>query len=174
MPRTKHIATVGLALLLAGCAANVAGESPSAEPTASAARTSTDEATCVGRNAQDIEVAQPARGFGLAWNETDDDARLAILEEVWADEGTNAQPEFDDRLVGRAAMDEHIDAFQTNRPGEYFEWRDWDPSNLHHDRIMMPWRLCAADGTTLLEGTDFGLIGPDGRLVETTGFHPPE
>ena len=174
MSRTRITGTVGVALLLAACAASVAVESPSVQPTASASPSSSEEATCIGRNAQDIEVAQPARGFGLAWNETDDDARMAILEEVWADDGTHVQPDFDDRLVGRAALDEHMDAFQTNRPGEYFEWRDWDPSNLHHDRVLMPWRLCAADGTTLLEGTDFGVIGPDGRLAETTGFYPPE
>lgn len=174
MSRAKHVATVALAVLLAGCAASIAVDTPSAEPTASLSPTPTAGATCVGRNAQDVEVAQPARGFGLAWNETDDDARLAILEEIWADGGTHVQPELDERLVGRAAMDEHIDAFQTNRPGEYFEWRDWQPSNLHHDRVLIPWRLCAGDGTTLLEGTDFGIIGADGRLVETTGFYPPE
>jgi hypothetical protein len=174
MPTTMRTAPVALAVLLAGCAASVSSDSPSQEPTAVATANPAGEATCQGVNAQEVEVPEPARSFGLAWNETDDEKRLALLETAWADEGTHVQPDMDVRLVGRQAFDEHIDAFQTNRPGEYFEWRGWQPWHVHHDRILIPWRLCAADGTTLLEGTDFGLIDADGRLVETTGFYPPE
>ena len=171
MPRKMPSTALGLMVFVAGCTASGAATATS-RPTASLSQN--DEATCQGVNAQDLDVPQPARGFGLAWNETDDGARMAILEEIWADDATHVQPEMEERLVGREAFSEHIGAFHANRPGEYFEWRDWQPSNLHHDRVLLPWRLCAADGTTVLVGTDFGLIGPDGRLLETTGFYPPE
>lgn len=182
MPRAKHLAVAGFAALLAGCAASSGVASPSEAPTSApttapasaATATQAEDDTCVGRNAQDLDVPQPAAGFGLAWNETDDEARLAILTEIWADEGTHVQPEMGERIVGRDAMDAHIGSFQRNRPGEYFEWREWHSGNLHHDRVLIPWRLCSSRGSTLLEGTDFGLIGADGRLVETTGFYPPE
>jgi hypothetical protein len=181
MPRAKHLGVAGVAALLAGCATSVGVASPTSAPTTAptsapttaATATPAEDDTCVGRNAQDLDVPQPVAGFGLAWNETDDDARLAFLTEIWADEGTYVVPGMSERIVGLDAMDDHIRNFQVSRPGEYFEWRGWHSSNLHHDRVLMPWRLCSSSGTTLLEGTDVGLIGPDGRLVDTTGFHPP-
>ena len=61
------------------------------------------------------------------------------------------------------------------RPGEYFEWTGWEPWYVHHDRIIMPWRLCGPDGTVLLEGIDVGIIGGPGTwMTETTSFYPEE
>jgi hypothetical protein len=172
MSRPTTMALAGIAAVLSGCsAASVAVESST--PTATAI-TGPVEEVCVGRNAQNLDVPSPASEFGRAWNETGDEARLALLSEAWAEHGTHLQPDFVARLTGRTEMDAHIEAFQTNRPGEYFEWRGWEPWYLHHDRVFMPWRLCSADGTVLLEGFDVGIIDAEGRLVDNTGFSPSE
>lgn len=163
-----------IGILLSACA--VAGTpSGSAPATAdSAASQQAPAAICEGRNNQDLTVDEPARTYGLAWNETDAVARRALIDQIWADDGAYVDPTLDERITGREALNARISEFQVGRDGQYFEWRDWESGNLHHDRVRMPWRLCDADGPALLEGTDFGLIDADGRLSDVTGFHPPE
>ena len=117
-----------------------------------------------------VGVPDPARGYGAAWNEQDEVVRLAILERIWAKRAVNMQPDVE-IVVGRQAFSDHIGAFQAGRPGDYFEWRDWSPGYLHHDRVVMHWRICSADDDVQLEGTTFGRIDRDGRLVEATGFY---
>jgi hypothetical protein len=123
---------------------------------------------------QDLSVIEPAHTWGLAWTEADDDARLPLLDRIIARDGTWVEPTMTEPIAGPVAIANHIGAFHEGRPGEYFEWREDDQPDAHHDRISMPWRLCGADGATLLEGTDFGVIGADGLFVEITTFHPPE
>ena len=173
MSKRNALGAMGIAVALMGCGAGAAAESATPEPMASATPTTAD--VCLGRNGQDLNVPMPADGWGRAWNETgDDDSRAALLRETFAPDGTYGAPELDARVSGLDAVDEHIDAFQTGRPGEYFEWIDWQPWYLHHDRIFMPWRLCSPSGEVLLEGFDVGVIGPDGLLIEATSFNPPE
>lgn len=179
MHRSRRTSAAWLGTILLACTAcsapisSVAGTPPASTAQSAAQSAPQSAVICEGENGQDLDVPEPAKSFGLAWNESDEQARLEILSRIWSEETTHVQPEMDVRLVGREFSD-HIGAFRANRPGEYFEWRGWDAGNLHHDRVLMPWRLCSADGGVLLEGTDFGVIGPDGRFMETTGFYPPE
>lgn len=169
--RANALGASAAAITLMGCATGVAVNSPTPE----AAATEETTAVCVGRNAQDLDVPTPADGWGLAWNEPDEVARMALLVGVFARDGTHVQPEMDVRLTSIQDLHEHIGAFIASRPGEYFEWTGWEPWYVHHDRILMPWRLCGPDGTVLLEGVDVGIIGgPGGWLTETTSFYPEE
>lgn len=147
---------------------------PTGQPTASARVAPVGEPICVGRNDQMVDVPEPARGYGAAWNEQDEIVRLVILERIWAKKAVNIQPDLE-MVVGRQAFSDHIGAFQASRPGDYFEWRvwsaDWSPGYLHHDRVVMYWRICSADDDVVLEGTTFGRIDRDGRLVEATAFY---
>jgi hypothetical protein len=168
MRKANGLAASALALALVGCAAGVALESPTPEPAAAGDAA----AVCIGRNAQDLDVPMPAAGWGLAWNETDDEARATMLRDVFAPDGTHAQPDL--RFTSRAELAEHLGAFHANRIGEYFEWSDWQAWYVQRDRVFMPWRLCGPDRTVLLEGFDVGHIGPGGLLFETTSFYPGE
>jgi hypothetical protein len=166
---------MGIGVLLAACGATGASTSPSSAPataTADAPTATADAptATCMGVDAPDLSVAEPARTYRRAWNETDADARLTLLEEIWANDGTYVVGEMAEPIVGREALSDNIASFGYGGTGDYAEWRGWRPDNMHHDRVMMPWRVCSADGETLLEGTDFGVIDADGRLVEVVGF----
>jgi hypothetical protein len=146
---------------------------PTERPEASVQAPPVMDMTCVGRNQHTFHVAEPARSFGAAWNEPDAAARMAILESIWARKAVNIQPDVE-AVVGRQAFSDHIDDFQAGRPGDYFEWRHWSSGYLHHDRIVMYWRICTADDEVLLEGATFGRIGGDGRLVEATAFYAEE
>ncbi len=167
---TRLPLTMALAVMLVGCGSVASADSPSAEPSPTATEATAD--VCIGRNEQNLDVPMPAAGWGLAWNESDDDARAALLTEVFAEHGKHRQPDL--QFASRAEVAEHLAAFRANRPGEYFEWTDWQPWYVQHDRVFMPWRLCGPDGSVLFEGFDLGVIGPDGLFVETTGFYPGE
>jgi hypothetical protein len=41
----------------------------------------------------------------------------------------------------------------------------------HHDRLRFSWELVGpASDQPVVRGTDFGVLGPDGRLLAVTGF----
>lgn len=161
---------IGLATLLVACGSFASAQTPTAEPTPIAAEATAE--VCIGRNEQNLDVPMPAAGWGMAWNETEDEARTVLLADVFASDGTHAQPDLEH--TSRAELAEHLDAFHTNRVGEYFEWTSWEAWYVQRDQVFMPWRLCGPDGSILLEGFDVGVIGPDGLLVEATSFHPDE
>ena len=173
------VAYPALAILLGACAATAS--SPSAQPSRAAssqpiasAVAGTTKDVCVGRNAQDLDIDEPARSYGHAWNELDDGARLALLTEIWTEDGTLAEPTLPELVVGPQAVADRIGDFHSLRPGEYFEWQADDLPDMHHQRLRMPWRLCDAAGTTLLEGTIFAVLTADGGIADLTTFHPPE
>lgn len=179
MSRATSLVFLTMAVLLVACTATVT--SPTAEPSRAAAPESpvssaaeTTAEVCVGPNAQDLDIDEPARSYGLAWNETDDDARSALITDIWTEDGTWAEPSLPDRIAGPQAVIDRIGDFHDGRPGEYFEWQIDDLPEMHHDRLRMPWRLCDPAGATLLEGTDFAVLTPDGRIADLTSFHPAE
>jgi hypothetical protein len=173
------VALPALAILLGACAATASSPSAqpsraaSSQPIASAVAGTTDD-VCVGPNAQDLDIDEPARSYGLAWNELDDGARLALVKAIWTEDGTLAEPTLPERVVGPQAVADRIGDFHATRPGEYFEWQADDLPDMHHERLRMPWRLCDAADATLLEGTIFAVLTADGGIADLTTFHPPE
>lgn len=104
--------------------------------------------------------------YGKAWREPDDEARLALLELAWADEGLYQDPSADAR--GRAALNAHIAGVLETFPGARVEITSG--ADRHHGKIRFTWHMRLADGTIAIEGVDFGEIGPDGRLTKIIGF----
>ena len=43
----------------------------------------------------------------------------------------------------------------------------------HHGRLRFTWRMEGADGSTIIEGIDFGELADDGRLQRSVGFFGP-
>lgn len=41
----------------------------------------------------------------------------------------------------------------------------------HHDRSIVKWDMCAADGTKVGEGMSFGQYNAEGKLTAMTGFY---
>jgi hypothetical protein len=179
MSRATSPALAAIAVLLGACTATAPSSStqPSRDAASGSAAADAPETAgevCVGVDAQGLDIDEPARSYGLAWNETDDDARSALITEIWTENGTWAEPSLPDRIAGPRAVTDRIGDFHDGRPGEYFEWETADLPEMHHDRLRMPWRLCDPAGATLLEGTDFAVLTPDGRIADLTSFHPDE
>jgi hypothetical protein len=155
------------ASILVGCAGTAA---PSRSGPAASPAAGSPAPACTGPENDWADVQEPARSYGLAWNERDNAARMALLEAVFAADGTYVSPLHADRIRGRTGLHGEIGTFLSSSPGEYFEFRSWSAGDLHHDAIRINWRLCNAAGQTLLEGQDFGVLDADGRIRDVTGF----
>ena len=107
------------------------------------------------------------RRLGDAWMAPDQPTRLAVLEEIWADDGVDVNA-FDERLVvGRQAVADYM-AF--GMADNYLEITDWKPIYLHNDRVQIRWRDCCPNGTVLLTGTEYGEFDSAGRFSRVTSF----
>ena len=42
--------------------------------------------------------------------------------------------------------------------------------DAHHDQVRFAWELAAPNGAIVVAGIDVGMLGPDGRLRQITGF----
>ena len=104
--------------------------------------------------------------YMAAWNEPDDTARHALLEQCWSDSGVYLDPNVS--LAGRDALARHIAKVQASRPGARLEFMSG--IDVHHNVVRFLWRLVRADGTCGDTSIDFGEVGPDGRLVKIVGF----
>ena len=107
--------------------------------------------------------------YGAAWNEPDEAARRRLLEQAWADDGTYTDPQSD--VAGRDALVAHIAAFH-----EQFQGAQIVPTSgadEHHGKVRFTWRMQGADGSTIMEGIDFGQLAGDGRLGRIVGFFGP-
>lgn len=108
--------------------------------------------------------------YRKAWNERDAAARLAVLEQAWADDGSFVDSSLELPVVGRDSLSALIGNFHIARAGVYFEPLPWVEGDGHHGHLRMPWRLCNAAGEVLLEGEDIAVLDAAGRIREATGF----
>jgi len=190
------IAVLMAAVLIAGCtygspptasplgataspssAPSTAPLTPSPAPTTSPAPTASPTASPVAEVCAGAEAAEwaglpkVARQYLAAWNERDEGARNAILEEIWADDATYIDVVGSAPVSGRVAVSRHIGALQ-GPTGTYFEPREWAVGDAHHGHLQLRWRACAADGPTGVEGTDYAQLDAQGRISTAVGFSP--
>ena len=115
-------------------------------------------------------ASETVQAYGDAWNELDEPKRRKLLEQAWTDDGTYTDPSAD--VQGREALIAHIRAFHKDgMPGARIV-----PSSgvdEHHGRVRFTWRMEGADGSTIMEGIDFGELADDGRLQCIVGFFGP-
>jgi hypothetical protein len=169
-----------LGTLIAGCAASgtpatpTLGAGPTAQATPRPAQAAPSPAqggtACPDDDPLVDQLPPVVAAYGLAWNETDAAARLSLIEEALAQDGTYRHHQIDDVVVGRDGYSGAIADFQTAFPGHYFQVRAWAPTDRHHDRVQLRWRQCNADGNVELEGSDYLVIGPDGLVAEAANF----
>jgi len=104
--------------------------------------------------------------YMAAWNEPDDAARRALLDQCWGDDGIYLDPRA--QLLGRDELARHIAAIQASRPGARLEFMSG--IDVHHHVVRFLWRLVRADGSFGDVSIDSGEVGADGRLVRIVGF----
>jgi hypothetical protein len=115
------------------------------------------------------DVRETVQTYVDAWNTSDRNRRLRLLERSWADDGTYTDPSV--HLESRDALVEHAGRFAERWPGG--EIALTSGIDHHHAMIRFTWRVVAPDGQTVREGTDFGELAPDGRLQRIVGFFGP-
>jgi hypothetical protein len=127
----------------------------------------------VGPESAGIDLPQVARQYLAAWNEHDAEARLRILDDVWADDATYLEPSglADGPVLGREELSDLISHNQ-GPEGTWFEPRAWHEGYAHHDLLVMPWRHCPPDGPTGVIGTDYAELDAKGRMTLAVGFSP--
>jgi|SRR4029453_2167512 hypothetical protein len=102
-----------------------------------------------------------------AWNERDATRRRDLVAETWSDDGTYVDAHR--RGDGIDAIDAMIQAAQELFPG--YRLRLVSGIETHNGFVRFSW---AAGGTPdaplYLGGTDFVILGPDGRMQSVAGF----
>lgn len=102
-----------------------------------------------------------------AWNERDPKRRREQVAATFSDDGTYVDAHR--RGEGHAAIDAMIATAQASFPG--YVLRLVSGIEAHNGRARFSWAAGgAADAPLFLGGTDFAIVGPDGRLMSVTGF----
>lgn len=110
--------------------------------------------------------AAAVAAYGQAWRERDEDARILLLEQVWADDGVYCDPQV--LLPDRDALARHIGGFQASAP-------DWEivitsEPLEHHDAAHFRWSIRDGSGAEVVTGLDVAVFDDSGRITRLTGF----
>jgi len=102
-----------------------------------------------------------------AWNETDPAKRRALVDEVWAADGSYTDPLADVR--GRDAVDGLIGAVQAQFPG--FVFTLGGAVDAHHDQVRFTWELGPAGAAEApVVGFDVAVLDGAGQIGSVYGF----
>ena len=144
----------GLAAVLAGLATRrAAAAPPNGFDTSRRPRMS---------NANEIVV-----NYLAAWNERDAQRRAAIVARTWGEGGVYVDAHR--RGEGHAGIDAMIATAQAQFPG--YRLRLISKVEAHSGRIRFSWAAGGTEEAPLyLAGTDFVVLGADGRADTVTGF----
>jgi hypothetical protein len=104
-----------------------------------------------------------------AYNETDPDARLGLLELAFSADGQLIDPPLDG--AGHQGISDMMGAVHQQFPGHTF--RRASGIDEHHGQLRYGWELLDPAGQVVLAGTDVGQLAPNGRLARITGFFGP-
>jgi hypothetical protein len=100
------------------------------------------------------------------WNETDPDARRALIAQHWTADPTYVDPMVE--VSGRDQLDATIAAVQAQFPG--FVFTAVDSGDAHHDIARFTWGLGPAGAEPLVVGFDVVVLDADGRIENVLGF----
>ena len=101
-----------------------------------------------------------------AWNETDAAARLALVESLWAADGSYTDPLADVR--GPDAIAGLIGAAQEQFQGLVFTLGG--PVDGHHNQARFTWHLGPDGGEPIVIGFDVVVLSSDERIASVHGF----
>ena len=142
--RIHHLAFVAV---LSACAATAHAQAPTSTPRPSA---------------NELVVSYLA-----AWNERDPVRRRDLVNRTWADTGTYADPHRHGE--GPAAIDAMIATAQARYPN--YRMRLVSSIEAQNRYVRFGWAAGgAADAPLYLAGTDFFVLGDDGRVQSVAGF----
>jgi len=116
------------------------------------------------------DVTTVVDAYIAMWNETDAEARRAIVAEAFGADGAYLDPLMAGE--GQDGIDAMVAGAQAQYPSVRFELTS-GPDH-HHDRVRFAWRMVGSGGAgELARGVDFATLAEDGRLRSVTGFLEP-
>lgn len=107
--------------------------------------------------------------YEQAWQQPDAEKRDTLLADAWSKKGVFRDPAGD--VSGRAALSKHIGKFHEEFPNTRAERTS--KIDFHGRSFRFTWKMVFAKDGRVLEGTDFGEIGADGKIASITGFWQP-
>jgi hypothetical protein len=102
-----------------------------------------------------------------AWTERRSGARRRLLQHCWSESGTFSS--WTTHVQGIDAMDAHIAAALRQQPRRCRRARTCDV-HVSGNKLSFTWVLYAEHDEVLFEGSEFGEVGPEGKLVRVTSF----
>lgn len=112
-------------------------------------------------------IHQVLDGYFQMWNERDPARRRGIIEETWSDRAGYIEPLM--AVEGHDALNAGVAAMQSQFPDHRL--RPAGRVDSHHNRVRWSWELVGPDGSeAIAAGTNVGVLSPDGRLHQVTGF----
>jgi hypothetical protein len=109
-------------------------------------------------------VTQLVGKYIAIWNESDDGARKALVDEVFAPNATYTDPNI--TAEGAAAIGEYIAAAQKNFTGMLFTH---GAVLTHHDAVHFAWEVGPTGGAPVVSGFDVATFEGD-RISRLYGF----
>ena len=106
--------------------------------------------------------------YDAVWAEPDQAARLAVLSEIWAEDGVYVDPEVPDGVRGPAALSDLITTSLDEMPG--LEIKATTALVVLGDRGWYRWEATTADGEAF-DGIDFVEFDAEGRIERLTNFY---
>ena len=103
-----------------------------------------------------------------AWSQTDPQSRADLLVAC-----ADVNVEYTDpsmQATGHAALSAYMAAVQNDVPGVRFVVTDYAS---HHGRSLVHWNMVDGQGHVLTPGISHAGFGPDGKLLQLTGFFGP-
>jgi hypothetical protein len=102
-----------------------------------------------------------------AWNEREPKKRRELVAKTWTDDGTYVDAARDGK--GHDSLDAMIATAQGHFPG--YRLNLASGIEVHHDYLRFSWAAGGtADAPLFIKGTDFVVLGGDGRIKSVVGF----
>jgi SnoaL-like protein len=114
-----------------------------------------------------VELEETIGAFDRAWNETDGEERLRLIEGALTEEAELVDPRAG-LFQGRDAVAERLEGFQSRFPGARVDVSS--EIDAHHGFARYAWTMRASDGSTILNGFDFIELADDGRIRRVVMF----
>jgi SnoaL-like domain len=113
-----------------------------------------------------IDAQTLAQRYIASWNETDTDSRRRLVNDLWTEGATYADPMM--KAEGQDGIAALIGGVHSQFPGYRFALSG--KADGHGPFVRFSWSLAPADGAAIARGTDFAAVAGDGRLAQVTGF----
>jgi hypothetical protein len=102
-----------------------------------------------------------------AWNEREPQKRRELVAKTWTEDGTYVDAARDGK--GHDALDAMLARAQGHFPG--YRLNLASGIEVHHDYLRFSWAAGGtADAPLFIKGTDFVILGGDGRMKSVVGF----